>query len=53
MSDAAYLQYVPSASVPPLDGSAPVLFPVYFWQGMIFLPESPMMVIFFRETLSP
>jgi hypothetical protein len=30
-----------------------VLFPMYFWQGTIFLLLSPTMVIFFRVALSP
>lgn len=53
MSDDEYLQYVPSASLPLVVGSLPVLLPMYFWQGVIFLLLSPTMVIFLSVALSP
>jgi hypothetical protein len=40
MSDDEYVQWVPSGPLPFAVGSAPVLFPMYFWHGTISLPVS-------------
>jgi hypothetical protein len=53
MSELLYLQYVPSAPEPFVGGSAPVLLPVYFWQIVIFLLLSPMIVMLLNVAVSP
>jgi hypothetical protein len=53
MSELEYLQYVPSGPLPFVVGSAPVLLPMYFWHGTIFLLLSPTIVMFFSVALSP